>query len=175
VLTCSWFSVNTENIINKERIPMKLELTTAARKLEIYYDGQCGMCCSFIEWLETQERAMEVVCMPYQNEEALIQFRDLMEYHPDREIVVRVDGAEVFSGAEGWVWSLWSCGKYRDVARLMNTRLMLPLAKKVCYLVSKNRLKLSQLFFAKKATQIAEEIHQTELATKDCEQNNCKL
>lgn len=175
VLTNTVVSVNTENIINKELITVKLELTTTARKLEVYYDGECGMCCSFIEWLVGEDRALEVVCMPYQNEEAVRGFPDLMDYSPGKEIVVRVDGVDIYKGAEGWVWCLWSCAKYRDVAKLMNSRFMLPLAKKACYLLSKNRLRVSKLFFGKKAKQIAEEMNQTKVAEKDCENDNCKF
>ncbi len=154
---------------------MKLELKTTAKKLEVYYDRECAMCCSFIEWLESQDRAMELVCMPYQSDEAKVKFPELAVYHPEKEIVVRVDGIDVYTGAEGWVWCLWSCAKYRDVAKLMNNRLMLRVAKKVCYLISKNRLKVSKLFFGKKARQIADEINKTKVDKTDYDNNSCKL
>jgi len=175
VLTVPDVSVNTENTITKERLVMKLNLTITAKKIEIYYDGKCGMCCRFIEWLVAQDRAMEVVCLPYQSEEATKNFPEIESHNPAKEIVVRVDGGEIYTGAEGWVWCLWSGVKYRDVAKLMNSRWMLPVAKKACVLISKNRLKVSKLFFGKKAKQIADEIHKVEVAKEDCDSDNCRL
>ena len=98
----------------------KVNLDKAVKTIEVFYDGRCGMCCTFMDWLEKQERACELICYDYHSSEATAAFPDLLKYHPEKVIVVRVDGEEVYQGAEGWVCCLWTCAKYRDVARRMN-------------------------------------------------------
>jgi predicted DCC family thiol-disulfide oxidoreductase YuxK len=140
----------------------KVNLNTAIKTIEVFYDGRCGMCCTFIDWLRKQEHACEIRCLDYQSDEAKEIFPDLLSYHPEREMVVRVGGEEIYQGAEGWVCCLWGCVKYRDIARKMNSRLLLPMAKKICYFVSKNRLGVSKLFFSKKSEEIADEVEKDE-------------
>lgn len=139
-----------------------MNLDKAIKTIEVFYDARCGMCCTFMDWLEKQERACEMISYDYQSSEATAAFPDLLKYHPEKVIVVRVDGEEVYQGGEGWVCCLWTCAKYRDVARRMNGCVLLPMAKKFCYLISKNRLGVSKLFFRKKNAQIAAEIERTE-------------
>lgn len=139
------------------------------QKIEIYYDGHCGMCSSFIEWLVVQEHVCELVCCPYQDEGVERLFPAIKDLNPDKELVVRIAGGDVYRGAEAWVWCLWVSKKYRNIARLMNSDVMLPMVKKVCYLVSKNRLKMSHIFFGKKAAEVAEEVHKLELKQTGCD------
>lgn len=146
-------------------------LDTAVKCIEVFYDGRCGMCYTFIEWLERQERACELLSYDYQSSEAIEAFPDLMDYQPAKEIVVRMDG-EIYQGGEGWVCCLWSCAKYRDVAKKMNSRLLLPMAKKICHFVSKNRFGVSKLFFRKKNMEIAAEIDKNQEIECDGECNS---
>lgn len=150
-----------------------MELDKEVRFIEIFYDGHCGVCSSFVEWLTSQDRAIEVRCLAYQSDEAQRVFPEINSLKPDQEMVVRTDTGEVFRGAEGWVWCLWSCAKYKDIAKLMNSKLMLPVAKKVCLLASKNRLKLSKLFFGKKAKEVSDEIHSLDDDTGECADGSC--
>jgi predicted DCC family thiol-disulfide oxidoreductase YuxK len=140
----------------------KVNLNKNVKTIEVFYDGRCGTCCTFIEWLEKQDRACELISLDYQSDEAQSAFPDLSSYHPEKEMVVRVDGEEIYQGAEGWVCCLWGCVKYRDIAKKMNSRLLLPMAKKICYFVSKNRLGVSKLFFSKKTNEIAAEVEKDE-------------
>lgn len=135
-----------------------MNLDQEVMRMEVFYDGRCAMCRTFVEWLVRQEGACEVVCLDYDGDDARRVFPDLGDYDPEKEMVVRVDGGDVYQGAEGWVYCLWGCVKYRDVAERMSHRLLLPMAKKVCYLVSKNRLGISRLFFRKKNEEIAAEL-----------------
>jgi len=89
------------------------------------------MCCSFVEWLVTRERAFKVECLPYQQDEAKEKCPQLLELKPDKEIIVRVDGQDIYKGAEGWVWCLWSCVQYQEVAKLMNCRALREVAEEI--------------------------------------------
>ncbi|MGJ8656792.1 MAG: DCC1-like thiol-disulfide oxidoreductase family protein [Akkermansiaceae bacterium] len=148
----------------------KVNLDKGVKKVEVFYDGGCGMCRTFMGWLERQERGCELVCLDYRGEEARDVFPGIGDYEPEKEIVVRMeqgDGeCEVYVGGEGWVCCLWSCGKYRDLAEKMNGCVLLPLAKKVCYLVSRNRLGVSRLFFRRKNAEIAAELEKEAEVTK---------
>jgi len=115
----------------------------------VFYDGECGMCCGFVSWLEKQKRGCELECVDFHSEVALERFPDLWDYEPEKEMVVLVNRKKVYQGGEGWVHCLWTCKKYQWLARRMSGKLFLPLAKKMCYLVSKNRLGISRLFFRK--------------------------
>ncbi len=132
----------------------KIKLNNKVKTIEVFYDGRCAMCCTFMGWLEKQKRSCELISLDYQSEEALEVFPDLLAYHPEKEIVVRMDGEEIYQGGEGWVCCLWSCAKYRNWARRMNGCVLLPMAKKICYFISKNRLGVSRMFFRKKNEEI---------------------
>ena len=136
----------------------KVNLDKGVKRMEVFYDARCAMCRTFIDWLVRQERACDVVCFDYHCDEARNVFADLDKYDPEKEMVVRVDEGEIYQGAEGWVCCLWSCAKYRDVAEKVNSRLLLPMVKKVCCLASRNRLLVSKMFFGKKSKEIAEEL-----------------
>jgi predicted DCC family thiol-disulfide oxidoreductase YuxK len=43
-----------------------MKLPEQLRKIEVFYDGRCGMCCSFHEWINRQPRAYEIDFIPYQ-------------------------------------------------------------------------------------------------------------
>jgi len=136
-----------------------INLTDGIKSIEVYYDGRCGMCCTFHEWLNRQDRANKVLFFPYQDTATESQFPGINSLEPDKEMIVRVDGTDVYRGAEAWIWCLWSCSDYRVLAEKMNRPLFLPFAKKVCHLLAANRLSLSKVFFRKKAKEVAEDLH----------------
>ena len=84
------------------------------KSIEVYYDGHCGMCCTFHEWVNKQQRAYQVSFIPYQAETAELLFPGISEMDPDKEMIVRTDRGEVFKGAEAWVVCLNSCKNYQD-------------------------------------------------------------
>lgn len=145
----------------------KMNLDQVQEKIEVFYDGRCGMCCTFIGWLKEQEQILVVECYDYHADEAEQVFPRIGDYYPWRELVVRVDGEKVYTGAEGWVCCLWSCKKYRGVACKVNNAVLLPMAKKFCHLVSNNRLKISKLFFRKKNREIAKVIEDQKKKNQD--------
>ena len=132
----------------------KVNLNNAVKTIEVFYDARCGMCRTFMKWLEKQKRACKLICLDYQSDEAQKVFPELLNYHPEKEMVVRMDGERVYQGGEGWVCCLWSCTKYRNVAKKINNCILLPVAKKICYHISRNRLGISKLFFRKKSADV---------------------
>jgi len=122
---------------------MKLPLHTPW--IEVFYDGECGMCQAFSEWLEREPKAAQIRIYPYQSREAHLIFPDLPNYHPEREMVIRTWEGEVYQGAEAWVWCLYGCQAYRKLARRLAHPTLLPFASRIGKLVAKNRRGISRL------------------------------
>ncbi len=97
----------------------KVNLNNAVKTIEVFYDARCGMCRTFMKWLEKQKRACKLICLDYQSDEAQKVFPELLNYHPEKEMVVRIDDAKIYQGGEGWVCCLWSCTKYRLSQKLV--------------------------------------------------------
>jgi len=127
--------------------------------IEVYYDGRCGMCCTFHEWVNAQKRAYPVRFIAYQSPQAEEWFPGVNELEPEREMIVRTDTHKLYRGAEGWVLCLLSCEKYQGIARRVATPTLLPFAEKTCHALAARRHKLSKIFFRKKDREVADEIH----------------
>jgi predicted DCC family thiol-disulfide oxidoreductase YuxK len=141
---------------------MKLDEKT--NRIEVFYDGRCGMCCSFHEWINRQPRAFGIDFIPYQAERAERVFPGLGTLDPAREMVVRTNAGEVFRGAEAWVWCLYSCANYQDAARKLGGPGLLPVAIRACRVLAANRHSLSKVFFRRKDRAVREQLHNMEPA-----------
>jgi len=127
-----------------------MNIPTNITNLDIFYDGQCGMCCTFHEWVNEQERAFQVNFIPYQDPQAYDIFPGLKELDPEKEMIVRTDQGELFHGAEAWVLCLFSCEHHQAKARKLGGKMLLPVAIKACNLLAANRKRLSRVFFRRK-------------------------
>jgi hypothetical protein len=139
-----------------------MNLPEHIKGIEVYYDGRCGMCCTFHEWVNRQPRAFGVEFVAYQSPKAESIFPGLGELEPGREI---------FRGAEAWVWCLYSCENHQDAARRLAGPSLLPVAIHACRVLAANRLILSRVFFGRKDKQVREELHQMEAI--GCEGSCC--
>jgi predicted DCC family thiol-disulfide oxidoreductase YuxK len=148
---------------------MKLPLIT--KKIEVFYDGRCGMCCTFHEWISRQSRAFGVDFIPYQAGEAGLVFPGLNTLDPAREMIVRTDEEKIYRGAEAWVCCLYSCAEYRSFAKRLSGPYLLPVAIWTCRLLSANRHGLSKIFFRKKDREVRRILHTMEVPA--CEGNFC--
>lgn len=148
-----------------------MNLREQVQRIEVYYDGRCGMCCSFHEWIHRQRRAFAVTFIPYQSPDAERIFPGIGLLDPAREMVVRTDDGDIFRGAEAWVWCLYSCEKYQAAALKLGSPAMLPVAVKACRLLAANRHALSKVFFRAKDRAVREQLHQ--MAGPDCGSELC--
>jgi len=127
--------------------------------IEVYYDGRCGMCCTFHEWVNEQKRAFPVRFIAYQAPQAEEWFPGVNALEPEREMIVRTGDHRLYRGAEGWVLCLVSCEKYQGVARRVAKPALLPFAEKTCHALAARRHGLSKIFFRKKDHAVAAELH----------------
>lgn len=136
-----------------------MELPDMIEGIEVFYDGRCGMCCSFHEWIARQPRAFPIGFVPYQSAEAERVFPGLGTLDPAREMVVRTSRGEIFRGAQAWVWCLYSCANHQDAARRLGGPGLLPIAIHACRALAANRHALSKVFFRRKDRQVRETLH----------------
>jgi predicted DCC family thiol-disulfide oxidoreductase YuxK len=148
-----------------------MKLPDVMKKIEVYYDGRCGMCCSFHEWINRQPRAYSIEFIPYQAARAEQIFPGISTLDPAREMIVRTDENKIFRGAEAWVLCLYSCSNHQTAARRLAGPGLLPIAVHSCRLLAANRHALSKIFFRKKDREVQEQLHQMQLP--ECEDGYC--
>ena len=144
---------NPTQTMRTMKIPEKIQ------HIEVYYDGRCGMCCTFHEWVNQQVRAFPVRFVAYQSPQAEEWFPGVTELEPEREMIVRTDDGTLYRAAEGWVLCLLSCKKYQAVARRLASPVLMPVAEKTCHALAARRHGLSKIFFRKKDHEVAAELH----------------
>ena len=117
------------------------------KRLTILYDMHCPLCRRCRVWLERQPAFVPLVFLPLQSEEVACRFPGIGALHPEREIVVISDTGDVWQGGSAWVMCLWALREYREWSQRLAHPVLLPLARRVCELVSANRHQLSRWLF----------------------------
>ena len=113
--------------------------------LHILYDEACGLCDSFRKWLLRQPAHLHFDFIALQDPTVETRFPGIKRFEPDREIVVIDDEGQVYQGHNAWVLCLWATREHRVLSHRLASPRMLPMVRKICVLVSSNRLRLSQL------------------------------
>jgi len=114
------------------------------QRLYILYDSQCEFCRRCRLWLGQQPAYVPLAFVPFQSAEAECRFPGLKQLHPEKEIVVISDAGEVWQGGPAWVTCLWALREYREWALRLAHPALLPLARRLCEIVSDHRYQLSQ-------------------------------
>jgi len=142
-----------------------MNLNHNIEKLEVFYDGTCPLCCKFSLWLrkQTLRRGVELVCQPYQSEQSQVLFPTLLDYEPDKLLVVRINQDQVVRGEQAWVYCLYACKKYEPLATKMSQQPWLSLAQKMALTVAQNRYSISKLLNLK-----AKDINQVSCKDETC-------
>jgi predicted DCC family thiol-disulfide oxidoreductase YuxK len=148
-----------------------MKLPNELKRIEVFYDGRCGMCCSFHEWINRQPRAYRIEFIPYQSQMAETVFPGIGTLDPAREMIVRTDQGEIFRGAEAWVLCLYSCANHQATAGKLASPGLLSIAIHSCRLLAANRHSLSKVFFRRKDKQVRETLHQ--MQTPECTSEYC--
>ena len=99
------------------------------RKLTVYYDARCGLCCATREWLARQRQLVKIECVPAQE--------------PGAELTVIADTGDVWEGDSAWIVVLWALRDYRRWSIRLASPSMLPLARAMFVKLSEYRGTLS--------------------------------
>jgi len=117
------------------------------KRLYIFYDGECGLCRRCREWLANQSSYLELVFHPFQSGEARRLCPELQRFQPSEQLIVLSDEGGVYAGESAWLMCLYALRDYRDWSQKLATPSLRPLARRICILISHNRLRLSQTLF----------------------------
>ena len=99
------------------------------RKLTVYYDGRCGLCCATRDWIARQKQLIKVECLP--------------STEPGAELTVIADTGEVWEGDAAWIVVLWALRDYRPWSYRLSSPSMLPMARAMFAKLSEYRGALS--------------------------------
>lgn len=153
---------------------MKLPTIERLTGLTVFYDGRCGLCCTFREWLERQPLRVAVALLPYQSAEAEAALPEIRALRPDREMIVRDDGSgQLFRGAEAWVMCLYVVRGYEPWARRLASPRLLPFARKVALHVANHRRLISRVLFSGREAETAARLRQMPPRPAACESDRC--
>ena len=130
------------------------------KKLTVFYDANCGVCASFRHWIGREPAFLAIEFLPYDGRQAAELCPGLLERGADKKIIVMADDGRLWQGAEAWVLCLWALRRWRGWSKQLARPLLLPIAEKVCGLISSNRLTLSRLLHLKGDRAVASAVEQ---------------
>ena len=142
--------------------------------IAVFYDQECNLCRTCRRWLMSQDKFFPMEFMAYQSRRALKVCPQLMELNPDKEIVVMADNGQIYQGGSAWIMCLYALRSYRELSFKLAHPMLLPLAKKMCHVVSNNRLRLSKFFPCASREELARELIEAEGAGR-CESGTCEI
>lgn len=142
------------------------------KKLTIFYDANCGVCTSFRRWVEGEPAYLELEFLPYNCRRASEVCPGLLERGADREVIVMADDGRLWQGAEAWVTCLWALRRWRGWSKRLAAPVLLPLAEKLCKLISSNRLTLSRLLRLRSDRELRRAVDTMALA---CPSGSCAM
>jgi predicted DCC family thiol-disulfide oxidoreductase YuxK len=114
------------------------------KRLYVLYDSECELCRRCRIWLGRQPSYVPLVFVPLQSPEAECRFPGFKALEAERELVVISDTGEVWQGGAAWVMCLWALREYREWSLRLAGATLLPLARRLCEVVSTHRLEISR-------------------------------
>jgi predicted DCC family thiol-disulfide oxidoreductase YuxK len=130
------------------------------KRLYVLYDQECALCQNCRAWLMRQPAYLELQFIPLQSPEIARRFPGLQGWDGldlSEKLVVVSDEGALYQGQNAWIMCLYALRDYRKWAFRLADPALLPLARRLCDLVSRNRLSLSR-FLKEPAEKLAREI-----------------
>ena len=128
------------------------------KQLFVLFDAQCELCVRCRNWLMKQPALVTLVFVALQSDEAKLRFPGIETLGPKEQLLVISDGGAVYRGAHAWIICLWALRKYREHAQRMAHPVLVPFARMVCELLSRNRFFLSDTLFRHDAQSAAKKL-----------------
>jgi predicted DCC family thiol-disulfide oxidoreductase YuxK len=117
------------------------------KRLYVLFDQECALCQGCRQWLMRQRAYIELYFIPLQSPEIARRFPGLKEWDQldlrEKLVVVSDDGA-VYQGQYAWIMCLYALRDYREWAQRLAHPTLVPFARRVCEVVSRNRLAISR-------------------------------
>ena len=144
------------------------------KALAVFFDQDCRLCRACRSWLEAQPKYFPVEFIAYQSRRAREVCPRLAELNPESEIVVMADNGQIYQGGSAWIMCLYALRRYRELSFKLAHPMLLPLAKKMCHVISKRRRTLSKLLPGASREQIARELIDAE-GQGSCASGSCEI
>lgn len=116
------------------------------KKLHVFFDEECAMCQRCRQWLERQPAFVELDFLPLQSPEVPRRFPGIDQWNLRKELVVVSDQGDLYQGSSAWIMCLYALRDYREWAQRLAHPALLPVARRICEMVSENRLNISSWF-----------------------------
>jgi predicted DCC family thiol-disulfide oxidoreductase YuxK len=117
------------------------------KRLYVLFDQECALCQGCRQWLMREQAFIELDFIPLQSPEIARRFPGLQEWDQldlrEKLVVVSDEGA-VYQGQYAWIMCLYALREYREWAQRLAHPALLPFARRVCEVVSSNRLLISR-------------------------------
>ena len=117
------------------------------KRLYVLFDAGCELCVRCRNWLIKQPAFVPLVFIAFRSDETQRRFPGLNVLKPGEQLLVISNEGAVYRGAHAWIMCLWALENYREHAQRLTHPALLPLAKAVCELLSRNRFFLSDSVF----------------------------
>jgi predicted DCC family thiol-disulfide oxidoreductase YuxK len=124
-------------------------------RLYVLFDAQCELCVRCRNWLAKQSAFVPLSFIALQSTEALRRFPGIDALKPREQLLVISNEGSVYRGAHAWIMCLWALQNYREYAQRLANPMLLPFARIVCELLSRNRFFLSRALFRRDAQSVA--------------------
>ena len=147
-------------------------------RLTAFYDARCAMCIACRRWIEKEPKYLAVDFVSYQSKRAREICPDLDRFDPAGEIVVMADDGGIYRGGKAWIMCLYALKGYREWALRLAQPSLLPVAKKLCHLISTNRLTLSKFLRNRGLEDLKRELAATPPPIPtgaNCENGTCRI
>ena len=142
--------------------------------LYVLFDSDCALCRQCRRWLERQPAFLQLRFLPLNSEEVPCLFPGIERFQPREQLVVVTDEGAVYQGGHAWIMCLYALKEYRGWSQRLASPALLPLARRVCELISDNRLSLSGWFRHLNDDQLGDELAAQRLGPckEDCRCGN---
>src|SRR5262245_43594908 len=113
--------------------------------LYVLFDADCELCVRCRNWLAQQPAYVPLVFIGFQSDEARRRFPGIDDLRPGEQLLAISHEGDVYRGTQAWIMCLWALENYREHAQRLAHPALLPLARTVCELLSRNRFFLSDI------------------------------
>jgi predicted DCC family thiol-disulfide oxidoreductase YuxK len=113
------------------------------RRLYVLYDGRCGLCRMARQWLERQEKLVDLEFLAAGSFAATRLFPTLCDSERPEELIVVSEEGGVYRGGNAWIMCLYALEDYREWAERLSSPALLPLARQAFAMLSKQRGRIS--------------------------------
>jgi predicted DCC family thiol-disulfide oxidoreductase YuxK len=124
-------------------------------RLYVLFDAQCELCVRCRNWLLAQPAFVPLHFIAFQSAEAQQRFPGIDALKPSEQLLVIANDGSVYRGACAWIMCLWALQDYRLLSERLAQPILLPFARIVCELLSRNRFFLSRALFREDPQSVA--------------------